>query len=232
MPPEPPTFSIMTCWPKSSERPGARMRPTVSAGPPAANGTTMVTGRVGQSCDSAGPLHLRLATSATATIRGSRPIQSSKPKWMNRITVARMLHSPRSNPVTQSKNGDVLRPRAPARPAARDRADFPVSSNVMATGARIPDWPTLDANARRNLSLTAAERARRLEPRLNAFVSIEDRLPGIDGKLGGLPYAAKDIFRTASHRPTGGLRRNQPVGAARWRRRAPRRIHHLARTCL
>jgi len=88
---------------------------------------------------------------------------------------------------------------------ARDRTDFPVNSNVMSTGARIPDWPTLDATARRKLSLTAAERARRLEPRLNAFVSIEDRLPSIDGKLGGLPYAAKDIFRTASHRPTGGL---------------------------
>lgn len=75
----------------------------------------------------------------------------------------------------------------------------------MSTCARIPDWPTLDATARRKLSLTAPERARRLEPRLNAFVSIEDRLPSIDGKLGGLPYAAKDIFRTASHRPTGGL---------------------------
>src|SRR5262245_7064845 len=75
----------------------------------------------------------------------------------------------------------------------------------MSTGARIPDWPTLDATARRKLSLTAPERAGRLEPRLNAFVSIEDHLPGVDGKLGGLPYAAKDIFRTASHRPTGGL---------------------------
>jgi aspartyl-tRNA(Asn)/glutamyl-tRNA(Gln) amidotransferase subunit A len=75
----------------------------------------------------------------------------------------------------------------------------------MSTCARIPDWPTLDATARRKLSLTAAERARRLEPCLNAFVSIEDRFPGVGGKLGGLPYAAKDIFRTASHRPTGGL---------------------------
>lgn len=55
------------------------------------------------------------------------------------------------------------------------------------------------------MSLTAAERARRLEPRLNAFVTIEDRPPAVDGNLGGLPYAAKDIFRTASHRPTGGL---------------------------
>jgi len=75
----------------------------------------------------------------------------------------------------------------------------------MSTYPRIPDWPTLDATARRKMSLTAAERARRLEPRLNAFVTIEDRLPSVDGNLGGLPYAAKDIFRTASHRPTGGL---------------------------
>jgi aspartyl-tRNA(Asn)/glutamyl-tRNA(Gln) amidotransferase subunit A len=73
------------------------------------------------------------------------------------------------------------------------------------TVARIPDWPKLDATARRKMSLTAAARARRLEPRLNAFVTIEDGLPPVDGKLGGLPYAAKDIFRTASHRPTGGL---------------------------
>jgi aspartyl-tRNA(Asn)/glutamyl-tRNA(Gln) amidotransferase subunit A len=55
------------------------------------------------------------------------------------------------------------------------------------------------------MSMTAAARARRLEPRLNAFVTIEDGLPTVDGKLGGLPYAAKDIFRTASRRPTGGL---------------------------
>lgn len=69
---------------------------------------------------------------------------------------------------------------------------------------RIPDWPTLDATVRRKMSFTAAERARRLEPRLNAFVTVEDRRP-VDGNPGGLPYAAKDIFRTASHRPTGGL---------------------------
>jgi aspartyl-tRNA(Asn)/glutamyl-tRNA(Gln) amidotransferase subunit A len=55
------------------------------------------------------------------------------------------------------------------------------------------------------MSLTAAERARRLEPLLNAFVTIEDGVARVDGKLGGLPYAAKDIFRTPSRRPTGGL---------------------------
>jgi aspartyl-tRNA(Asn)/glutamyl-tRNA(Gln) amidotransferase subunit A len=55
------------------------------------------------------------------------------------------------------------------------------------------------------MSVTAAEHAQRLEPRLNAFVTIEDGVARVDGKLGGLPYAAKDIFRTASRRPTGGL---------------------------
>src|SRR6266568_6969384 len=50
MPPAPPTFSTITCWPKTSERRGARTRPRASAPPPAANGTTMVTGRVGQFC--------------------------------------------------------------------------------------------------------------------------------------------------------------------------------------
>jgi aspartyl-tRNA(Asn)/glutamyl-tRNA(Gln) amidotransferase subunit A len=78
-------------------------------------------------------------------------------------------------------------------------------SNGTLAAARFPDWRKLDATARRTMSLTAAERARRLEPRLNAFVAIEDDRPPVDGKLGGLPYAAKDIFRTASRRPTGGL---------------------------
>lgn len=73
------------------------------------------------------------------------------------------------------------------------------------TVARIPDWPTLDAALRRKISSTAVERARRLEPRLNAFVALEEGVVPVEGHLGGLPYAAKDMFRTPSHRPTGGL---------------------------
>ena len=73
------------------------------------------------------------------------------------------------------------------------------------TVARILDWPTLDAALRRKISSTAAQRARRLEPRLNAFVALEEGLVPVEGHLGGLPYAAKDMFRTPSHRPTGGL---------------------------
>src|ERR1700733_11528671 len=49
MPPAPPTFSMITCWSRSSERRAPRIRPTVSEALPAANGMTMVTGRVGQS---------------------------------------------------------------------------------------------------------------------------------------------------------------------------------------
>src|SRR5437762_11928241 len=54
MPPAPPTFSTITCWPKSSERRGVRIRAMTSDVPPAAAATTMVTGRVGQSCAAAG----------------------------------------------------------------------------------------------------------------------------------------------------------------------------------
>jgi len=50
MPAAAPTFSTITCWPKPWLRYGANTRPTTSNAPPAANGTTMVTGRVGQSC--------------------------------------------------------------------------------------------------------------------------------------------------------------------------------------
>ena len=50
MPPPPGTFSMMICWPSVSPSAGCRMRASVSIGPPAANGTTMVIGRLGQSC--------------------------------------------------------------------------------------------------------------------------------------------------------------------------------------
>ena len=47
MPPAPPTFSITTCWPSISLIRAPTTRPSTSVGPPAANGITMVTGRVG-----------------------------------------------------------------------------------------------------------------------------------------------------------------------------------------
>ena len=48
MPPAPPTFSTTICCFKISPRRGAMPLPTTSVGPPAANGTIIVTGRVGQ----------------------------------------------------------------------------------------------------------------------------------------------------------------------------------------
>jgi len=47
VPPAPATFSTGNCWPDARENWSATMRPVMSAGPPAANGTTIVTARVG-----------------------------------------------------------------------------------------------------------------------------------------------------------------------------------------
>jgi aspartyl-tRNA(Asn)/glutamyl-tRNA(Gln) amidotransferase subunit A len=85
---------------------------------------------------------------------------------------------------------------------------------VTPISAGIPDWAELGADARRKLSSTATMRARRLERLLNAFVTIEDRIPVFEGALGGMPYAVKDIFRTASHLPTGGLSNPSDLGIA------------------
>ena len=69
MPPAPGMLSTMTCWPSSSVIRGERMRATTSIGPPAANGTTTVGGRVGQSCAGAAAVETANAASAAPTIR-------------------------------------------------------------------------------------------------------------------------------------------------------------------
>src|SRR5262249_39463918 len=48
-------FSTTICFPRISVRRCATTRPLTSTGPPAANGTTMLTGRAGQSCATALP---------------------------------------------------------------------------------------------------------------------------------------------------------------------------------
>src|SRR5262249_23305231 len=65
MPAAAPTFSTITCWPKLWLRCGVKTRAVASNAPPAANGTTMVTGRVGQSCAGADE---HRATSAAAAV--------------------------------------------------------------------------------------------------------------------------------------------------------------------
>ena len=74
---------------------------------------------------------------------------------------------------------------------------------------RFRDWAALDENARRCQTASAIEFAKALEPRLNAFVAFEDGGPPTAGILDGMPYAAKDIFKTS------------PVPAAGWRRPLP-----------
>ncbi|MNL50144.1 hypothetical protein D3C87_1731330 [compost metagenome] len=53
LPLAPPLFSTMTLWPSSLESSAANSRPTESVLPPAGNGTTSLTGFVGQAPDCA-----------------------------------------------------------------------------------------------------------------------------------------------------------------------------------
>jgi len=72
---------------------------------------------------------------------------------------------------------------------------------------RIPDWSALDATARRRRRETARALATALDPVLNAFAQIDTSSRPLTpaGRLGGVPYAAKDLFQTSSHRPGGGF---------------------------
>jgi len=75
------------------------------------------------------------------------------------------------------------------------------------TNRRFSDWSALDTATRHFLTATATDRARRLEPRLNAFVVIEENsAPTASVRpLAGVPYAAKDLFATIGRAPTCGL---------------------------
>ena len=85
----------------------------------------------------------------------------------------------------------------------------------MTASARFPDWADLTAGARDKLCAGAAAHARRLDPRLNAFIAIADAGPApADGPLRGMPYAVKDIFRIAGREPSGGLGAITDLGIA------------------
>jgi len=70
---------------------------------------------------------------------------------------------------------------------------------------RIPDWTSLDAAARQHWRTSARERASALNTELNAFVEIEAVKVRLGRTLDAMPYAAKDMLRTPSHQPSGGL---------------------------
>jgi aspartyl-tRNA(Asn)/glutamyl-tRNA(Gln) amidotransferase subunit A len=71
---------------------------------------------------------------------------------------------------------------------------------------RIRDWSELDPSARRRRRARAREHAAAINLVTNAFIEIT---PAIDsdmsGPMGGLPYAAKDLFRTPGREPGCGL---------------------------
>jgi aspartyl-tRNA(Asn)/glutamyl-tRNA(Gln) amidotransferase subunit A len=77
---------------------------------------------------------------------------------------------------------------------------------------RFCDWAELDAAEHARGSASAGDFARRLEPRLNAFVAFESGAitPAL-GVLDGMPYAAKDIFVSATRVPHGGLAQPLPM---------------------
>lgn len=77
----------------------------------------------------------------------------------------------------------------------------------MLANKRFPDWTKLNKDEQALLAASAASRAGRLEPLLNAFVEIRsaDIDPSPRGALAFAPYAAKDIFVAAGRWPRGGL---------------------------
>jgi aspartyl-tRNA(Asn)/glutamyl-tRNA(Gln) amidotransferase subunit A len=71
---------------------------------------------------------------------------------------------------------------------------------------RIRDWSELDPKARRRRREGARAHAAALAPVLNAFVEIvPPAASGMLGPLNGLPYAAKDMFRTPTREPGCGF---------------------------
>ena len=77
---------------------------------------------------------------------------------------------------------------------------------------RFRNWTELDAETQAQVSANAESIARRLEPRLKAFVQFE-RAPTAQRSavLAGMPYAAKDLFVSATRMPHGGLAQPLPM---------------------
>ena len=79
---------------------------------------------------------------------------------------------------------------------------------------RFADWTLLDRGRQAEISASADDKVRQLEPRLHAFAEIENTSGGLprDGSLAHAPYAAKDILVAPSHRPKGGLAESLDFG--------------------
>ena len=79
---------------------------------------------------------------------------------------------------------------------------------------RFRNWTQLDAETQARLFANAESIARRLEPRLKAFVEFESGPTAPRSSvLAGLPYAAKDMFVSPTRMPGGGLAQPLPIAA-------------------
>src|SRR5690349_898564 len=76
---------------------------------------------------------------------------------------------------------------------------------------RFRDWTELDAKGRAYLSASSGAFARKLDPQLKAFVEFESGVANGHGVLDAMPYAAKDMFISATRRPHGGLAQPLPL---------------------
>src|SRR5262244_1707899 len=108
MPPAPPTFSMMTGLPSTSDRRGPTIRATTSSAPPGANGITMVIGFAGQSCAAAGKA---ASTSAVAIIVPMRRVP------MRGMGSSRLL----PNEATLARHAGEIKPVRARNPASISR---------------------------------------------------------------------------------------------------------------
>jgi aspartyl-tRNA(Asn)/glutamyl-tRNA(Gln) amidotransferase subunit A len=83
---------------------------------------------------------------------------------------------------------------------------------LQIVSTRFRDWIELDTAERAQLSASSVEFARKLEPQLKAFVEFEHRAIKARGVLDAMPYAAKDMFISATRLPHGGLGQPLPLG--------------------
>src|SRR3954463_15347699 len=71
VPAAPVVFSTTTVWPRLVRNRSAKMRAMVSVGPPAANGTTSVTGRDGKLCACVAPIAPKMIPPTASRIRNN-----------------------------------------------------------------------------------------------------------------------------------------------------------------
>jgi len=90
-------------------------------------------------------------------------------------------------------------------------AALAADSKLQIVSMRFRDWTELDAKGRAYLSASSGALARKLDPQLKAFVEFESGVANGHGVLDAMPYAAKDMFISATRLPHGGLAQPLPL---------------------